>query len=191
MTKRIFDVTVTIVMLVVAIPVMLVVAVMIAVAMPDGAILFRQERIGQYGKTFRIVKFRTMRANSDGSSVTVMGDGRVTRLGRFLRRYKLDELPELWNVLKGDMSLVGPRPDVPGYADKLEGEERLILQLKPGLTGTATLKYRNEEELLAKQNDPIRYNDEVIWRDKVRINLQYYYNHSLMGDVRILFDTIL
>jgi lipopolysaccharide/colanic/teichoic acid biosynthesis glycosyltransferase len=191
MTKRIFDVMVTIVMLVVAIPVMLVVAVMIAVAMPDGAILFRQERIGQYGKTFRIVKFRTMRANSDGSSVTVMGDGRVTRLGRFLRRYKLDELPELWNVLKGDMSLVGPRPDVPGYADKLEGEERLILQLKPGLTGTATLKYRNEEELLAKQNDPIRYNDEVIWRDKVRINLQYYYNHSLMGDVRILFDTIL
>jgi lipopolysaccharide/colanic/teichoic acid biosynthesis glycosyltransferase len=164
---------------------------MIAVAMPDGAILFRQERIGQYGKTFRIVKFRTMRANSDGSSVTVMGDGRVTRLGRFLRRYKLDELPELWNVLKGDMSLVGPRPDVPGYADKLEGEERLILQLKPGLTGTATLKYRNEEELLAKQDDPIRYNDEVIWRDKVRINLQYYYNHSLMGDVRILFDTIL
>jgi lipopolysaccharide/colanic/teichoic acid biosynthesis glycosyltransferase len=191
MTKRIFDVMVTIVMLVVAIPVMLVVAVMIAVAMPDGAILFRQERIGQYGKTFRIVKFRTMRANSDGSSVTVMGDGRVTRLGRFLRRYKLDELPELWNVLKGDMSLVGPRPDVPGYADKLEGEERLILQLKPGLTGTATLKYRNEEELLAKQDDPIRYNDEVIWRDKVRINLQYYYNHSLMGDVRILFDTIL
>jgi lipopolysaccharide/colanic/teichoic acid biosynthesis glycosyltransferase len=191
MTKRIFDVMVTIVMLVVAIPVMLVVAVMIAVAMPDGAILFRQERIGQYGKTFRIVKFRTMRANSDGSSVTVMGDGRVTRLGRFLRRYKLDELPEVWNVLKGDMSLVGPRPDVPGYADKLEGEERLILQLKPGLTGTATLKYRNEEELLAKQDDPIRYNDEVIWRDKVRINLQYYYNHSLMGDVRILFDTIL
>jgi lipopolysaccharide/colanic/teichoic acid biosynthesis glycosyltransferase len=191
MTKRIFDVMVTIVMLVVAIPVMLIIAVMIAVAMPDGAILFRQERIGQYGKTFRIVKFRTMRANSDGSSVTVMGDGRVTRLGRFLRRYKLDELPELWNVLKGDMSLVGPRPDVPGYADKLEGEERLILQLKPGLTGTATLKYRNEEELLAKQDDPIRYNDEVIWRDKVRINLQYYYNHSLMGDVRILFDTIL
>jgi lipopolysaccharide/colanic/teichoic acid biosynthesis glycosyltransferase len=191
MTKRIFDVMVTIVMLVVAIPVMLVVAVMIAVAMPDGAILFRQERIGQYGKTFRIVKFRTMRANSDGSSVTVMGDGRVTRLGRFLRRYKLDELPELWNVLKGDMSLVGPRPDVPGYADKLEGEERLILQLKPGLTGTATLKYRNEEELLAKQDDPIRYNDEVIWRDKVRINLQYYYNHSLMGDVKILFDTVL
>lgn len=191
MTKRIFDVTVTIVMLVVAIPVMLVIAVMIAVAMPDGAILFRQERIGQYGKTFRIVKFRTMRANSDGSSVTVMGDGRVTRLGRFLRRYKLDELPELWNVLKGDMSLVGPRPDVPGYADKLEGEERLILQLKPGLTGTATLKYCNEEELLAKQDDPIRYNDEVIWRDKVRINLQYYYNHSLMGDVRILFETIL
>jgi lipopolysaccharide/colanic/teichoic acid biosynthesis glycosyltransferase len=112
-------------------------------------------------------------------------------LGRFLRRYKLDELPELWNVLKGDMSLVGPRPDVPGYADKLEGEERLILQLKPGLTGTATLKYRNEEELLAKQDDPIRYNDEVIWRDKVRINLQYYYNHSLMGDVKILFDTVL
>jgi lipopolysaccharide/colanic/teichoic acid biosynthesis glycosyltransferase len=191
MTKRIFDVVVSIMMLIVAIPIMIAIALLIAIEMPDEPILFRQDRIGQYGKTFRIVKFRTMVSKNKGSTITVVNDERVTRLGRILRRYKLDELPELWNVLKGDMSLVGPRPDVPGYADKLEGEDRRILLLKPGLTGPATLKYRNEEELLAKQADPIRYNDEVIWKDKVKINLQYYYNHSLFGDIKIILNTVL
>lgn len=191
MTKRIFDVVAAIMMLIVAIPIMIAIALLIAIEMPDGPILFRQDRIGQYGKTFRIVKFRTMVSKNKGSTITVENDERVTRLGRILRKYKLDELPELWNVLKGDMSLVGPRPDVPGYADKLEGEDRRILLLKPGLTGPATLKYRNEEELLAKQADPIRYNDEVIWKDKVKINLQYYYNHSLFGDIKIILNTVL
>ncbi len=191
MIKRIFDIIATIVALVIASPVMAVIAVLIALTMPDGPILFRQVRIGQHGKPFVIVKFRTMRAASSGATITASNDSRITPLGSFLRKYKLDELPELWNVLRGDMSLVGPRPDVPGYADLLEGEERQILQLKPGLTGPATLKYRNEETLLAQQHDPIRYNDEVIWPDKVKINLIYYYNHSLFGDVKILFSTIL
>jgi lipopolysaccharide/colanic/teichoic acid biosynthesis glycosyltransferase len=191
MIKRIFDIIATIVALVIASPVMAVIAVLIALTMPDGPILFRQVRIGQHGKPFVIVKFRTMRAASSGATITASNDSRITPLGSFLRKYKLDELPELWNVLRGDMSLVGPRPDVPGYADLLEGEDRQILQLKPGLTGPATLKYRNEEALLAQQHDPIRYNDEVIWPDKVKINLIYYYNHSLLGDVKILFSTIL
>ena len=132
-----------------------------------------------------------MRTGHSGSSISVAGESRITPLGAKLRKYKLDELPELWNVLIGNMSFVGPRPDVPGYADKLEGESRLILKLKPGITGPASLKYRNEEELLAVQDDPIRYNDEVIFPDKVRINLNYlkYWNFGL--DIKIIIYTIL
>ena len=111
-------------------------------------------------------------------------------LGAKLRKYKLDELPELWNVLKGDMSFVGPRPDVPGYADRLQGEDRLILKLRPGITGPASLKYANEEEILAQVSDPVKYNDEVIFPDKVRINLDYYHNHTFLGDIRLIFQTI-
>ena len=125
-----------------------------------------------------------------GSSVSVAGESRITPLGAKLRKYKLDELPELWNVLIGDMSFVGPRPDVPGYADMLEGEDRLILKLRPGITGPASLKYRNEEEILAQVDDPQRYNDEVIYPDKVRINLDYYHHHSLAGDIKLIMETI-
>lgn len=189
--KRTFDIFATLIAMIISFPVMLVIAVAIAVTMPDGPIFFKQTRIGQYAKQFKIIKFRTMKPDSEGSTVTASNDSRITRLGTFLRKYKLDELPELWNVLKGDMSMVGPRPDVPGYADKLNGEARQILLLKPGLTGPATLKYRNEEEILAKQPNPIKYNDEVIWPDKVQINLLYYYNHSLFGDIKILFNTVL
>ena len=117
--------------------------------MPSGSIIFKQKRIGQHGKLFTMYKFRSMTVNHSGSSISVKGESRITPLGAKLRKYKLDELPELWNVLIGDMSFVGPRPDVPGYADKLEGEDRRILLLKPGITGPASLKYRNEEELLA------------------------------------------
>lgn len=159
--------------------------------MPDGPVLFKQKRVGQHGKLFTMVKFRTMNMNHGGSSVSVAGEKRITPLGAFLRKYKLDELPELWNVLIGDMSFVGPRPDVPGYADKLKGEERDILLLKPGITGPATLKYRNEEELLAQQDDPQKYNDEVIYPDKVRINLDYLKNHSLWGDIQIIIKTVI
>lgn len=158
--------------------------------MPDGTILFWQKRIGQYGKEFKMVKFRSMSAVHSGSSVSVAGESRITPLGAKLRKYKLDELPELWNVLKGDMSFVGPRPDVPGYADKLQGEDRNILKLKPGITGPASLKYRNEEELLALQANPQEYNDNVIYPDKIRINLYYLKNYSFWTDLKIIFCTI-
>ena len=122
--------------------------------------------------------------------ITIAGDKRITSVGRFLRRWKLDELPTLWNVLKGDMSLVGPRPDVPGYADNLEGEYRRVLEMRPGIAGPATLKYSNEEKLLAEVDDPKKYNDEVVFPDKVRINLEYMDNWSLWKDIKIIFKTI-
>lgn len=153
--------------------------------------LFVQKRIGRRGEPFRLLKVRTMR-DSQGctTSITTALDLRVTRLGRLLRKWKIDELPQLWNVLVGDMSLVGPRPDVPGYMDKLEGEERLILELRPGITGPASLRYANEETLLAAQHDPEQYNDAVIFPDKVRINLEYYYRCSPWLDLRIVLITL-
>ena len=131
-------------------PVLLIIAVLIRWKMPGGPVIFEQIRVGKGAKLFTIYKFRTMTPSPGGSSVSVAGEDRITPLGAKLRRYKLDELPELWNVLKGDMSFVGPRPDVPGYADKLEGEDRELLRLRPGITGPATLKYRSEDEMIAK-----------------------------------------
>ena len=189
MLKRLFDITFSLPGLILCIPVYLVIALLIKIKMP-GPVIFSQKRTGRHGKPFTIYKFRTMTVNHRGGSVSVKGESRITPLGAVLRKYKLDELPELWNVLKGDMSFVGPRPDVPGYADKLTGEERLILELRPGITGPATLKYSNEEELLAGVPDPQKYNDEVIWPDKVRINLDYYHNHSLAGDIGIIIKTL-
>ena len=171
-------------------PVLAVVAVLIRVRMPGGPVIFRQRRVGRGGRLFTMYKFRSMTVGHGGSSVSVAGESRITPLGHVLRRYKLDELPELWNVLIGDMSLVGPRPDVPGYADKLTGEDRDVLRLRPGITGPASLKYANEEEILALVDDPQRYNDEVIFPDKVRINLQYYRSHSLAGDIKLILATI-
>ena len=159
--------------------------------MPDGPIIFRQKRIGKNGKLFTIYKFRTMSVRHNGSSISLKGESRITPLGAILRKYKLDELPELWNVFIGDMSFVGPRPDVPGYADKLEGLTREILKLKPGITGPASMKYRDEEEILAKQSDPVKYNNEVIFPDKVRINLNYLRNWSFWLDVKIIIYTVL
>lgn len=190
MLKRVFDFTAAWVGLLLVWPVLLVIALAIRVKMPDGPVLFRQQRVGQYGRLFTLVKFRTMRVGHGGSTVSVAGEQRITPLGVFLRKYKLDELPELWNVLRGDMSLVGPRPDVPGYADKLQGRDRDILRLRPGITGPATLKYRNEEELLAQQADPQRYNDEIIYPDKVRLNLQYLDHHTLWGDLKLILCTL-
>ncbi len=131
-----------------------------------------------------------MYVNNDKNTVSVKGDTRITKLGKYLRKYKIDELPELFNILLGQMSFVGPRPDVPGYADKLKGDDRLILKLKPGITGPASLKYYNEEELLAKAKDPVKYNNEIIFPDKVKINLEYYHNHNLWYDIKIIFKTI-
>lgn len=148
------------------------------------------KRVGRHGRLFDIYKFRTMTSRHDGNSVSVDGEARITALGARLRRYKLDELPELWNILKGDMSLVGPRPDVPGYADRLQGVARCILEIKPGITGAATLKYRNESALLALQDDPKRYNDEIIYPDKVRINMAYIQHWRPWLDVKILWCTL-
>ena len=152
---------------------------------------FLQKRVGRYGKLFYIIKIKTMENNHKiDNTITTAMDSRVTRLGRILRRTKLDELPTLWNVLIGEMSLVGPRPDVPGYADKLEGFDRRILELRPGITGPATLKYAKEEQLLASIDDPEKYNDEVIFLDKVKLNLDYLDNWNLWLDIKIIFKTI-
>lgn len=152
---------------------------------------FVQKRVGKSGKIFRVVKIKTMRpVVAFDTTVTRRGDPRITPLGAFFRRTKIDELPQLWNVLLGDMSFVGPRPDVPGFADTLEGEERAMLSIRPGITGPATLKYRNEEELLAAQEDPEAYNREVIWPDKVKINLDYIRNWSLARDIKYILDTV-
>jgi lipopolysaccharide/colanic/teichoic acid biosynthesis glycosyltransferase len=187
--KRIFDIIASLFGLILLSPVILAIAILIKIRMP-GPVLFIQVRAGRYGKPFKIYKFRTMVINHGGSYVSVMGESRITSLGAVLRRYKLDELTELWNVLKGDMSLVGPRPDMIEYADKLTGEERQILELRPGITGPATLAYANEEELLASIPDPQKYNDDVLWPDKVRLNLDYYYNRSFFGDILIILRTI-
>ena len=170
---------------------LIVVAILIKVKMPGGPALFRQTRIGRHGKPFTIYKFRTMTVGHGGSSVSVAGESRITPLGAVLRRYKIDELPELWNVLIGDMSFVGPRPDVPGYADRLQGDDREMLELRPGITGPASLKYRNEEELLAAVENPQEYNDTVIYPDKVRINRYYLHNYSFMKDIEMIVCTVI
>jgi len=153
---------------------------------------FRQTRIGRYGKPFRILKIKTMhnRGAANRSSVTTAGMSSITRTGAFFRRYKLDELPQLVSVLLGDMSFVGPRPDVPGFADKLQGEDRIILNLRPGITGPASLKFYNEEEILAQVPNPEAHNANVIWPAKVALNKDYAQNFSLMGDLRYIFRTI-
>lgn len=171
-------------------PVLIIVAILIKIKMP-GPVLFVQARVGKNGKLFNCHKFRSMTVRHGGSSVSVAGEARITPLGAKLRKYKLDELPELWDVFIGNMSFVGPRPDVPGYADNLQGDDRIVLSLRPGITGPATLKYRNEEELLATVDDPIKYNDDVIYPDKVRINRYYAEHYSFLADIQMIFCTVL
>ena len=189
MVKWFFDRTVSLVLLIVLLPILLLVALCILVA--NGApVLYIQERIGQNAKSFKLIKFRTMRGE-EKSPIAASEISRVTRTGRWLRRTKIDELPELLNIFVGDMSFVGPRPDVAGYADKLEGDNLRLLTMKPGLTGVASLKYRDEEDLLAVQPNPQEYNDKVIWPDKVRLNLLYMERQSLWLDVKVLICTAL
>ena len=189
--KYIFDRLMSLTGLLLLWPVLLVVAILIKVKMPGGPVIFRQKRVGLGGRLFTMYKFRSMTVGHGGSSVSVAGESRITPLGAKLRHYKLDELPELWNVLIGDMSFVGPRPDVPGYADRLRGKDRDILKLRPGITGPASLKYRDEEDILAGPSDPQKFNDEVIFPDKVRINLYYLHNYSFIKDIRMIFCTVL
>lgn len=189
--KYVFDRLAALVGLLVLWPVLAVVAVCVRVKMPGGPVIFRQRRVGKDGRSFTMYKFRSMTVGHGGSSVSVAGESRITPLGAKLRRYKLDELPELWNVLCGDMSFVGPRPDVPGYADRLTGDDREMLRLRPGITGPASMKYRDEEELLASQADPQRYNDEVIFPDKVRLHRYYLHHYSFFTDIRMIVCTVL
>lgn len=222
--KYIFDRLVALIGLLVLWPVLVIMAIMVKVKMPGGPVFFVQKRVGKDGKLFNCHKFRTMIAvkNNEGSeakkgdkgwsTVSVAGEARITPLGAKLRHYKIDELPELWDVFIGKMSFVGPRPDVPGYADKLEGEDRIILKLRPGITGPATLKYRDEEEQLANfvrevengklkiENMPegltgeaiaVWYNDKVIYPDKVRLNKYYYEHYSFLKDIQMIVCTVL
>lgn len=185
-------------------PLLLVIAIMVKVKMPGGPVFFIQKRVGKEGKLFNCHKFRTMTVSHNGSTVSVAGDSRITPFGAKLRHYKIDELPELWDVLIGNMSFVGPRPDVPGYADKLEGDDRDVLKLRPGITGPATLKYRLEDEMIFEyvskkqakgdtrslQEIAIEYNDKVLYPDKVRLNCYYYHNYSFWKDIEIIFATV-
>ena len=212
--KFVFDKVVSLVGLIVLSPLLLIVALLIKWKMP-GPILFCQQRVGRYGEIFTVYKFRTMTVkaeasvasrNSEATSIASQEQSRITPLGEKLRRYKLDELPELWNVLKGDMSFVGPRPDVPGYADQLQGEDREVLLLRPGITGPASLKYRNEEDILEAVDEALQkgrrglpigittvqeYNDNVIYPDKVRLNRYYLHHYSFIKDIKMIVCTVL
>ncbi len=186
--KRVFDFTLALIGLVLTAPVILIAWIIASFETKSNG-FFLQKRVGQNGKLFTIIKIKTMYPNK-GSTVTTANDNRITKSGMFFRKYKIDELPQLINVLKGDMSFVGPRPDVPGYADKLKGEDRIILSVKPGITGPATLKYKNEEQILAEVDDPVKYNNEVIWPDKVKINKEYIKNWSLKKDIEYIIKTV-
>ena len=208
--KYIFDRVVALIGLLFLWPVLLILAILVKVKMPGGPAFFVQKRVGKGGKLFDCHKFRTMTVKHNGSSVSVAGDSRITPLGAKLRHYKLDELPGLWDVLIGNMSFVGPRPDVPGYADKLVGDDRDVLKLRPGITGPATLKYRLEDEYLANarklvsdlnvnldlnsmndQEVAVWYNDNVIYPDKVRLNCYYYRHYSFVKDIQMILCTVL
>ena len=185
-------------------PVLVVVAILVKVKMPGGPVLFVQKRVGKGGRLFDCHKFRTMTVKHHGSTVSVAGDSRITPLGAKLRHWKLDELPGLWDVFIGNMSFVGPRPDVPGYADQLQGEDRDVLKLRPGITGPATLKYRLEDEMISEyvskqqaqgdtrpmQEIAIEYNDTVIYPDKVRLNCYYYHHYSFVKDIQMILCTV-
>jgi len=188
--KRLFDLSVSIVALLLTWWI-IVIAWIVATFETRSNGLFVQQRVGKDGKLFYVYKIKTMKnvAGID-TTITVSNDMRITKSGKFFRDTKIDELPQLWNVFKGDMSFVGPRPDVAGYADQLKGEDRVILSIRPGITGPASLKYKNEEALLAKQSDPKKYNDEVIWPDKVKINKAYIKEWSLKKDIQYIIKTI-
>lgn len=216
--KYLFDRIVSFIGLIFLWPIMLITAILIKIKMPGGPAFFVQKRVGKDGKLFKCHKFRTMTVVHNGSTVSVAGDSRITPLGAKLRHYKIDELPGLWDVLIGKMSFVGPRPDVPGYADKLTGKDRDLLKLRPGITGPATLKYRVEDEMIADfvkeiktgtneqintisnvpdfskmtdQEIAVWYNDNIIYPDKVRINCYYYNNYNFITDIRIIIATVL
>jgi lipopolysaccharide/colanic/teichoic acid biosynthesis glycosyltransferase len=188
MIKRLFDLIMSLTALVLLSPLMLVTALLIKLSMP-GPVLFKQKRIGRYALPFTIYKYRTMRMNISNVSVTLSTDSRITPLGQLLRKSKLDELPQLFNILKGEMSVVGPRPDVPGYYDTLKGDDQVIWQLRPGLTGLDSMCYPDEQSILDNESDPEKFYDQLLWPDKVRLNRWYAENRSLWMDVKIIVNT--
>lgn len=190
MIKFIFDRIMAFLGILFLFPFLVIVFLLILIKMPDGSPIFIQKRVGLNGAVFKMYKFRTMKIKHSGSSISVKGENRITSLGAVLRKYKIDELPALLNVLIGEMSFVGPRPDVPGYADKLKEEDKVILMLRPGITCPASIKYSNEEEILSMQKDPVKYNNEVIYPDKIKLNKEYYHERSFIGDIRIILKTI-
>ena len=203
--KWLFDRVISLIGLFFLWPVLVIVAILVKIKMPGGPAFFVQKRVGKDSKLFKCHKFRTMTVKHNGSTVSVAGDSRITPLGAKLRHYKLDELPGLWDVFIGNMSFVGPRPDVPGYADKLVGDDRDVLKLRPGITGPATLKYRLEDEMIADyvakkqaegdtrpmQEIATEYNDQVIYPDKVRLNCYYYRHYSFVKDIQMILCTVL
>jgi len=187
--KRIFDLVFSFIGIVIfLLPILILIVISTISTKKFG--LFSQRRVGQHARMFTMYKIRTMRCHHDENFITTANDQRITSVGKYLRNHKLDEIPQLYNVLIGNMSFVGPRPDVVGYADKLKNNDRIILSVKPGITGPATLKFRNEEELLAQQANPKEYNDTVIWNQKIKINRTYIENWTFLGDLKSIFDTI-
>ena len=190
LAKRLFDLALAGVGVIILVPLWILIALAVKSTSP-GAVLFRQQRVGRHGKPFRILKFRTMREGSDGPQITAKGDQRITPIGRVLRKTKLDETPQLLNVIRGEMSLIGPRPEVPQYVDLYpEPARKRILSVKPGLTDPATVVFRNEELVLAQHADPVRAYREVILPQKVSVYVDYVENRTFWGDVMILFRTI-
>jgi len=188
--KEVLDKVISALSLIILFPLMIILGIMVTFS-SAGPVIFKQQRVGKNGRLFNIFKFRTMYHHISKNSFSIKGDPRITPVGSFLRKWKMDELPELWNVLKGDMSLVGPRPYIPEMASRLTENEKKVLKFKPGMTGPASLKYINEEEILADVEDPVRYNNEVIFPDKVKINLDYFDNWNFGKDIRILWYTLI
>ena len=188
--KTIFDFVISLFGIILLLPVILLAWIVASIETKSNG-FFIQQRVGKSGKLFHVIKIKTMKSiKGIETTITASSDIRITKVGAFFRKTKIDELPQLWNVLTGQMSFVGPRPDVPGYADKLQGKDRIVLSIRPGITGPAQLAYKNEEEVLANQDNPVKYNDEIIWPDKVRINREYIENYSLFKDFCYIWKTI-
>lgn len=190
--KRIFDILASGIGIIILSPVLIIIALRIKTG-SDGPVFFKQVRVGQGGKEFKILKFRTMVVDAEklGRQITVGADNRITKVGAFLRKYKLDELPQLFNVFKGDMSLVGPRPEVPRYVNMYTEEQRRVLEVKPGITDLASIRYRDENELLGQAENPDEFYINTIMPDKLALNLEYINKSNVFYDIYIIIETII
>lgn len=190
--KRIFDFLVSLVGIIILSPIFIIVSIAIKLD-SRGNILFLQKRVGRYGKEFNIYKFRTMVTDAEklGKQITIGKDNRITKFGAFLRKFKIDELPQLFNVLKGDMSLVGPRPEVPKYVSLYNNEQKKVLDVRPGITDMASLRYKDENDILGKVDNPEDYYINVIMKDKLQLNLEYIEKSNIFFDIYLILKTII